>query len=355
MDINNLNLESSKKSYISVMLEEHPEIFSGCLYIDGNCYELSSEVVESICKQSGVPATMNHVLKNSNHELWVNSVTSMYNHYYKGVNLNFLCEEFRIQNVSFKKTPPLLNTEFLKSLIRQVDTYSDILEIDSFCYDENSTTSEMIIFHREDHEYRDRVYKLGVVLSNDELNAVTCNLAVRYEDKLFYLPSKYYNLSSSRYSRSASNSQESLDLLFLRVLSDISSESWFSIIPTVDMNLQMCKKIPATYEEYRRVFRVLKSSALASNIEDTEDVLGLLEDTFSDFESNYPSLEDKKGSYIWRCSALSENSIYDLIELFHKIPKDHIFYPETLREVRVGLGELIMLNKLSTELAKRKV
>ena len=348
--------EDPNKFYISVNLSEHREVFEGVLSHKGSTYEIAPCVVDELCKKSGIPTNMSKILKCKDKNLWIENNILLYNYYYNSAPLVYLVVDNSVEYITSKSIPPVLNTEFLRVAGSFFEDYGYLVDMDSYSYDQSRTISEFTVFKREKHNYAGRDYILGVLFTNDELSNISCTLVAEVDGIRFYLPSKYYNLSSSRYSRSTSNSIEAFQMLLLRVIEDISDENWYSIIPEVNTNIVSCQRTPATYEDYKRLSQLVNKSAINSDISEGEikDILESLEDTLADFEKNYSDPDSMNKSYIWRCSALSEHTIYDLIVSLISTTRAHEYYPETMRDIFKSIGDMIMLDNIATELAKRK-
>lgn len=358
MEFSALNaVTKDNKFFLDVRLSEHRELFRGDLIIEGTKYVVPEEVIELICKLSGISNSMNKILRETSESSWIDTIILMYKYYYSEERLYLLADENNyILEATAKSIKPLLNSEFFQETVKFFSDYEDLTELDSFYYDPSSTSSEILIFNKSSYNYKEGVYKVGILLTNSELGKVSCRIAVQYKNILFYLPPKYCNLSSARYNKTASDSIEAYKLLLLRIIGDMSEQdSWFSIIPEIHYKIEDCKSLPVTYEEYRRATRLLNRISVLSDMDNEEisEIIESLEDEFKDFEKNYPTMEDKKGSYIWRCSAVSDLNVYHLVESLQKVIDSHIFYPEVSSDIRSTIGDFIVLNKLSTELAKK--
>lgn len=354
--INKNDLKDNKR-YLKVSLIEHSEILNGVLSIEGDqLYEISEDVIDNICKQSGISNSINKILRMKGSDTWKNTVVSLYQHYYPEGTLTFLLDDNIIDHVSFKSYQPMLNKEFLEKTSKFFADYEDVVDIEQYDYDEHNTVSDVLIFHKERYEYNNESYRFGILISNDELTSVSCTYAVEYKGIIFYLPSKFCGLSSARYLRTSSNSIEAYELLLLRIVSEMSSDKWFYLIPEISSNISNCKGILLTYEEYRKALRLLTRTAILSDMTegDIKSITEEFEEAYQDFDHNYPSLEDKKNCYIWRCSAVGEATIYTLIESIQRVASDFQYYPESQKDIRQTIGDFIMLNKISTELAKKK-
>lgn len=357
MDIKKIASIEDGKYYLTAKLSDHREIFDNTYEVAlsrGNL-EVTEDTVSEIIRMSGVPKTLSNVLKGQDFDLWVSNIITMCEYYYSG-DIVLLVEGNTITHVSFNKVRPLLNVEFFKTMSSLLEDYTDLVKVEMFSYSSESYLSSITVFPTRTYEYQGIEYKLGVVFTNNELDTITCKLVVETPTMMFYLPTRYYNLSASRYLKTSEDRAEALSQLVLRVLESISQDSWFSIIPEVDMNLKNCAKIQATYEEFKQSNRLLNTICAEADV-DPDSVEGLREHLnmmFQDFEQNYPLMDEKKGNYIWRCSALSNNSIYALILHLNEWSQSNLFYPENIVSIRELIGEYVMLSRISTNLAKRK-
>lgn len=355
MNLDKLRTLSSNKSYIQVKFQDHLEIFSNRLELSDVVYEIPPSVVEELCKLVGMPRSLN-ILRDRDLDAWMKGVLSLYDYYY-GEDISFLVEGITITHVSTSRITPLLNVDFLDTSASILSEYSDILTVSDYRYQEDSYTSTISIFKNGEIIKNDVKYRLGVMLSNDELDTVTCRYLVESNGFRFLLPSKYMNLSASRYLRNSVDRKEALSQMLLKLIENISSDSWTDIINDIDSKINECSTVKVTYEEYNKLVKLLKYVSVQSEIDDSlmKDMLEELSDIFSDFSKNYISLEDKSSSYIWRCSAVSENNILSLLNyVFDNWLETGFLYPESVEYLEEYLGSFIMSEKISNTLARRK-
>lgn len=356
MNLEEIIIQGGQKSYETIVLKDHRSLFTKKeVTVNNRTYHISDDIIDEISRMSGVPKSLTRVMKSHSYELWVDTVISMCDYYYTG-NITLFLNGDTVQQVLFDKVRPLLNTEFLHVMSSLLLDYQDIVTIDSFNYKEDSNESDMTVYRCDSHEYLGKSYRLGVVFFNDEYKSVTCRQVVEVDGVQFYLPSKYFNLTAARYLKTSDDRGEALSQLVLRVLEMMSKDSWYSVIPEVAMNILNCEKIKLTYEEYKQSYRTLSYVAAQSELdaEELRDKLSFLDEEFSDFNRNYPLIDEKKSSYIWRCSALSDSTIMDMVRCMNSWAYSSIFYPETLKHIRYLIGDFIMLSRISTNLAKRK-
>lgn len=345
------------KIFLDIKLSEHREFFKGDLFINNTQYIVSEDVIDLVRKLSGVSSSMSKILRTTSESSWIDTIILMYKYYYPEERIYLLVDNNNlVLDATAKSVKPLLNSEFFQETYRFFSDYEDLINIFEFNYSASSTTSEILIFQKNSYKLESGEYKVGILLTNDELSKVTCTLAIDYEGIIFYLPKKYYNLSSTRYNKTSQDSIEAYKLLLLRILEDMSREGqWDSILGEIHNHIMSCKSLPITYEEYRRATRLLARATAVSEMDNEEydAMTSYLEDEISDFEKNYPAMQDKKGSYIWRCSAVSDSSVYYLICALQTIYDSYAFYPEVSSDIRRTLGEFLVLGKLSTELARK--
>lgn len=343
------------KFHVPVDLSTTDFISTNYLVLDGESYHVSDDIINSIYRQVGISAGLVNFLSKNAPDMLRDLVLRLYSNLHDcKIILLVSSEEKSVLGFSTATQIPLLNSEFSHS----IDSFfemSDGLEVVG-TDDVEDTTSSRLVFRKDSFNINEREYKLGVLFRNDELDSMTCRLVVLTEGITFYLPTKYYNLSTARYSRSTSNSLDAAKIIYLRVLEDMMSDTWQNKLLDVAMSIDASMKIKLSYEEYSQVLRVVKSSALLSGIEDEElsDLISDIASRVDDFEMNYPQLSEKSHSYIWRCSALSDNCIFDMITAVNDILSKYYLYPQYLSDVKILLGDLLMNDRIMTYLAKRR-
>lgn len=346
-------------SYVKGNLGENINLLMGELRTSDNIvYTIPPQVIEELNRNVGISSSFYKFLCKKNPSLWEENFKELYNHYYQG-NITFLVSEGEIISYTLAERLPLLNSQFFSVADSMLSDYTNEIEVASSSYSVETATANFCVLSKQEFLKGEEVYRVGVLLLNSEVGTVTCQLVVlEGEDKWYYLPSKYYNLSAARYNRSTKDSEEAFKVLLLRVISDVLSKEYLSgKVDDFFCHKQVCKHVNLTYEEFRYVLRTLRRAAVNSDMDESEQetLLDNLSDYHGDFEKNYPLLEDQEASYIWRCSAVSDYSIMMLIDKIQDILRCHVFYEESLMELKNLLGAFVINDKIATELAKRKV
>lgn len=349
-----LKTVESRKSYKNYTFSDIIDILSG--KIDG--FEVPTDIIERLNKELGISPALYNTLMSISDKVLLNSLLQILLSPRDISNITLLVSEDKATGYVMNTTRnPLLNIEFLKRVSSLVDA-NDSVEISEYYYLGDDTKSQVILSAKnpviieEKYENADSKiyeYNVGILLVNDELGAVTSRLVCYISGQPLYFPASYYNATSSRYTRSTSNSAEALEVLLLKVIEDLRDGNLYNKIYDFHHRYRVTKNIVASYEEYNTLLRVV--SKIPSVIEDNS-YLESLKLRYDDFEKRYSHLPEKKSSYIWRCTALSDIPIGVLISLTSNILCDLNAPSIEYNEVRDLLGSYMCTNRMVEEIAK---
>lgn len=256
---------------------------------------------------------------------------------------------------------PILNYEFLARVISLSETCSDI-ELKSISYNPDSSISSVIVkrktpisieekFLNKDSEYTE--YEVGILLTNDELSGTSARLVIYINGQPLYLPSSYYTSSTARYKKSTSDSVEALEVLMLRVIDDLRDDNLVERIQNLHYRYLENQKVSATYEEYRAVLRTLRR--IPEIIENNELLAPLVSPYDTNFEEKYSGIEDQQSSYVWRCTALSDLTIANLLDITTTILNNLVEDSSDYTTIRELLGSYISTPRIVREIAKENM
>ena len=252
---------------------------------------------------------------------------------------------------------PILNADFIKRVKSLVDSCDAITCSEVYCMPDESTAS--VIIKKKDpivveEKFENKAsnfinYSIGVLLMNDEMSSAYSRLVLYVGDQPLYLPASYYNTTTSRYKRSTATSEEALEVLVLKIIDDLRDDAMQYKLVDFHYRYRANKKIAASYEEYNSVLRTMRK--IPSIIEDNSCLEGLLS-KYENFERKYTLLEDKKSSYLWRCTALGDTTVGDLVSLTADILTElgapaMEYYP-----IRDLLGSYISTSRIAEEIAE---
>lgn len=252
---------------------------------------------------------------------------------------------------------PILNDEFIARVRSLAETSRDI-SISEVYYHDKDTISSVILKKNDpivvEEKYIDKAskyidYSVGILLVNDETNSVYSRLVIYVEGQPLYLPASYYNATNTRYRRSTSSSVEALEILVLKVIEDLRDENLKDRIYDIHYKYRSNKEIAASYEEYTSVLRTMRK--VPTIIEESSYLESLLE-KYEAFERKYSHLEEKKSSYVWRCTAISDLSVGSLISITSRILTDLGAPPIEYMNIRDLLGTYLSTDRIVEEIAR---
>lgn len=256
---------------------------------------------------------------------------------------------------------PILNLLFNNYVISSVSDYLDVVEN---YYLDPETKSYVLLKRRTPLKIVPRSvegthsvegteefeYSIGVLVTNDELYNVSCRLVLFIDDQPVYLPASQYSVTNTRYNKTTENSYEALQVVMLRVIEDLTTENLSSKLVQMHYMLEKAKSTEVTYEEYNTVLRELSKLVITAGA--AEEDIAAVSSMIDDFEQDYPYIEEKRSSYIWRCSALSDKDMYQLVTATLQVLRK--FHFSDVQDIRNLLGTYITTNRIATELAHRR-
>lgn len=251
---------------------------------------------------------------------------------------------------------PILNNDFFKRVLSMVESQDHII-IDEYHYHPNDITSSILLKRKEpiviEEKYEDKPsnyvkYDVGILLFNDETTSAYSRLVVYINNQPLYLPASYYSTSTNRYRRSTSNSIEALELLMLKCVDDLREDALYEKVKEVHYKYNSIKNIVVSYEEYSNLLKAMRK--IPSIIED-QSFLDSLSSRYEKFEEKYPQLDDKKSSYIWRCTAFSNLDVSTLISITSSILSEVRAPVCEYFNVREILGSYVSTNRIVQEIA----
>lgn len=353
----NIDIKYNKK-YEKCNLSEDPTIFYGCY----DKYEASYDLLKRLARDLGFSYDLYRTLYNISREAADSLVTSMS----KQSNLKeifLLLDEENAQVVDYSldsSRAPILNSDFISRVSSLAETSSDISMTEVHYLPSDKISSVIIkrvapIVVEENYITGSVVpheYNIGILLVNDEANSAYTRLVLYLDDQPVYLPSSYYNSTTTRFKRSTNNSSESLEVLVLKIIDDLRGEDLLEKIKEFHYRYRANKDIAATYEEYNTLLRTMRK--IPTVIEDNSVLEDLIHKN-ENFERHYSTLDDKKSSYIWRCTAIGDITIGALVSITSNILKEIAAPPIEYFPVRELLGTYVSTNRIVQEIAKEDI
>lgn len=348
-------LEKPQKSYEKINMVDSLVDRRDLYFMTESGYKipLSEKILERVTKYAGVPKA---VLKYLEYEDWRNLIISKYADLQAYVKLPKEPVDVLIDDLFVGDVVPMMNEDFINAVISFFEDRKEF-SIKEILYDKVSTESSVLVelTNNQTTTFNPDNYVLGVVFLNDESWQITCRLSVRVGEDVYYLPSQHMNLTSGRYNRTSSDIRESLGQLMLRVSDDMLTPEWYDKIESFVVRMRDLHSVSATYEEYSNVRTTLKRAAVSSDMEEeVKDIDDILYEEMNDFERNYKPADSREGSYLWRCTAISDNTIAKLVESVNSILSKYRFYDTNLKVIRMMLGDLVMTRRIIRELAPRR-
>lgn len=350
--INTLNTHCNKE-YVVYSLLGDTELFQGHY---GDKYLDSDSILQRLAKDLGFTYDLYTTLLSISLPAatsLVNSMSKQSNH----TEITLLVDEEKVLGYSLEAPrTPVLNNEFVDRTLSLVET-SDSVEVSEVYYHPEDTISSIIIkkvkpitieekYEGKDSKFID--YDIGILLVNDELSTTYSRLVMYIDGHPLYLPASYYNSTISRYKRSTGSSIEALEVLILKIIDDLREDELLNKIQDLHYRYRANKSILATYEEYNTV---MKTMSRIPTIIDDKSYMESLVSKCENFERKYVKMDSQKSSYIWRCTATSNTSIYDLISITISILKDMCAPPIEYANIRELLGSYISTDRIATEIA----
>lgn len=310
----------------------------------------------SICKYVGMSSSIDKGLYSTDKDLWYKVLAKLYSYYSKDnliLNISESNAGYYVNGICNSSKAPLSSKDFIDGVIRYYEDFSEISVYDIKCL-EGETVSEVLLSINTEiyKDFTNKSFKLGVVFRNDELSNCYCRMAIIYDDGVvYYLPSKYYNLTTSRYDRSTSDNKEALDILLLRVSEDTASGYFNDKSEEILDHLSYSSHKNLSLMEYDNFKTLIQNISVSSDLSDEEinDISNSL-DSINDFETIYGPL---KNDYLWKCTAIGSFTLHDLLKVAHCICKEHVFYPKEDILLREFLGDYLVTPRNCQLLAKK--
>ena len=318
----------------------------------GTKISLSEKVLSKITKYAGVPQA---VLKYLSYDDWYSLIQKKYSELSAHVKI-VEGSDTLVDDLFVGEVVPMMNEDFINSVISFFEDRKEF-SIREILYDKQSIESSVLVelTNNQTSVLNPKDYVLGVVFLNDESWQITCRLSVRVGTDVYYLPSKNMNLTSGRYNKTSSNIKEALGQLLLRVSDDMLTPEWYNRLEGFVVRMNELLSVSATYEEYSNVRTTLKRAAVSSDMdEEVKDIDSILYEEMNDFEKNYKPDDSREWSYLWRCTAISDNTVAKLIESVNSVLSKYRFYDANLKIIRMMLGDLVMTRRIIKELAPRR-
>lgn len=342
VDVSDLHIDDE---YLSIYNSNYGDIY------------ITDSMKDSLCKYVGLSSSINKGLYDTDKDLWYQVVTKLYKYYSKSTVMLLVSSsddgKYYVKGICNSPRELLINSEFINKVINYFEDSCDI-DIADIGYTNGLTTSHIIVEFNKlyDDPSTNKLFKFGVVFRNDELNGTYCRLVMSYTDgTIYYLPSKYYNTTISRYFKNTVDSKEALEMVMLKVMEDLTSGSFEDKVDLLRSLLISSKDKCLSRMEFERVKALLSNVCSTSEISDEEysDVLKEL-DNFDDYEDLYGSIEN---DYLWKCTAIGGTTLFDIMKVVSSISKNHQFYPEDENLIREFLGEYLTVPRVCQVLAKK--
>lgn len=270
-------------------------------------------------------------------------------------------ENMRVINYSLDaERIPVLNKDFINR-VRSLSETCEELAISEVYYHKDDNISSVILKKKspiiieekyEGKESKFTEYPIGILLVNDEINSVYSRLVLYVEGQPLYLPASYYNATNTRFRRSTSSSVESLEVLVLKIIDDLRDDNLKNKMQDFHYRYRVNMQVLASYEEYNSVLRTMRR--IPTIIEDNSFLESLLA-KYENFERKYSHLEDKKSSYVWRCTAISDITVGALVSITTSILSDLNAPSMEYFAIRDLLGSYVSTNRIAEEIAKEDV
>lgn len=194
--------------------------------------------------------------------------------------------------------------------------------------------------------------RLGYIITNDEVHGVSARIVVKTGRVLLTLPAKHGTYSTGRYMKGASDIREALSILYLRIREESIGDKFDDITGLCHIVLSDDTKM--TCEEYSKILNNFIVSLSAVGITDQVDFKDL--SIVSQMVQKYGTeVEELMTKYLWRCTAVSDNTLGDLLDKISRVyektsPDEVVLDPHFMSEV----GSVIFSERLLKEIASEK-
>lgn len=343
------SLAKSKVTYLESSVSDL--VFDdGYLSVKGDAefkdIELTETVKESICRMVGISPSLSKSLYSIDKDLWDTVLCRLYS-YHEKESIVLILNEMEDGKYSTKclcnvPKETVSNERFISKVINYMKDYQD-LSVSDITYSNESTLASVVILNNKEYEdYLGNKYQLGFVVYNDELTNGYCR-GVMYKDGVYYyLTSKMYNLTTSRYDKSTNDSYESLDIMLLRITDDYNSGILDTFVDTINKNIEVLRSKNYSYQEYSELFNVVTNLCTKSYTAELDNVVEML-NSLNDLEEKYG---DIKSDYLWKCTAFSSNVFDSLIGVLKYVECNCGILPEDLVPLREYAGMLLSSKKM---------
>lgn len=341
------------KKYITCSLVDNPEIFQR--YVDN--YLINDDILNRLAKDLGFSYELYNTLSVIDQATADSLVVSM-SRKSKHTEISLLVDEGTSEVIGYSleyPRVPLLNENFMKRVTSLVETSKEIKISEKYLY-HGDTISSVIIKKVEpiviDSGNSQTSYDVGVLLVNNELDSAYCRLVVFIDNQPYYLPASHYSATTNRYKKSTSNTEEALEVLVLKIIDDLRDEALKYKLTDFHVKYKWNKEVLTTYEEYNTILRTM---IRIPSIAEDRSVLESLSSRYEEFEKKYAHLDDQKGSYIWRCTAIGDLTIGSLVHITSKILNDLGAPSIEYYNIRELIGSYLSTNRVVTEIAKETI
>lgn len=315
---------------------------------------VTEEFKDAVCRYVGMSPSLNKCLYEIDEGLWRDALNKLYKYHHKET-IRMLISTSNgnsiVKGLVTTDREPVLARAFINDTVKFFDIYTEV-EVSEILYEPDTNISSVTVLLVKKAEYNVRPYRLGVVFTNNELDSITARLVMKYDDgDYYYLPSKMYNLSSSRYAKTTSTSSEALNILLVRVSEDLLGTAISEKESFVTSRILESANKKITLQEYSALVTTLSNMSYESQLDESEieDILSEVS-TLNDFETIYNTL---RSDYLWKCTALSGNSFDDMFRVIDTLPSSHVFYPRCLPYLRDLLGDYLMNVRICQMLANK--
>lgn len=320
---------------------------------------LTDSMRDSLCRFVGLSPSLNRGLYSTDKDLWYKVLNKLYQYHHKEEVILLLSKNsvdncsYSVKGICNNSSRESITTKcFIDKVLSYFETYPEI-EISDIEFSNLDTKSSVILLSKEEYLFKDKKFRIGVAVFNDETSNSYTRMVIKYTDSdYYYLPSKIYNLSSSRYDKTTSSSMESLEILLLRVVEDMTSSILSEKIDYIIDRMYNSYESKLSYNEFNRALVLIRNVYTASDVDGDiiNDIVSLF-DKFDTFETTYGQ---KNHDYLWQCTAFSDYSVGDILEVLDSLYKEYTLYPENVIFLRELLGEYLISPRVCETIAVKR-
>lgn len=260
--------------------------------------------------------------------------------------IHLLSDEKTIIDILPNPNSPTIHDVFFKTVERELEDYFDILEVSI-----DPLSPNVVYVVALEKSKRDGDFKLGYLIINDEVYGASGRIIVLYKNTFVVLPAKHGTYSSGRYLKTSDSSVQALEMMLLRMREESLGDRFSDTIGLCHIVFSDDTKI--TCEEYNRIvnnaFISLASRGMAGDIDFSE--LSLTDQMVEKYGEVVESLI---GKYLWRCTAVSDYTLTDVLsklsDALKEISNELYIDPSLMTE----LGNTIFSERLLKEIALLK-